>query len=150
LKRRIYGRTKPGTLLKHHIPIKTDSWDVRSPGFVEIDLVAHSGNSGEGEFLYSLNVTDIHSTWVETRAVLGKSQVHVAATLEQIRAALPFPLLGIDSDNGSEFINNHLLRYSRGRGIQFTRGPIGISFPVPRQANRSLALLMSTAPRFVG
>jgi len=122
LKRRIYGRTKPGTLLKHHIPIKTDSWDVRSPGFVEIDLVSHSGNSGEGEFIHSLNVTDIHSTWVETRAVLGKSQIHVAAALEQIRAALPFPLLGIDSDNGSEFINHHLLRYSRGRGILFTRG----------------------------
>ena len=122
LKRRIYGRTKPGTLLKHHIPIKTDSWDVASPGFVEIDLVSHSGNSGEGEFIHSLNVTDIHSTWVETRAVLGKSQIHVAAALEQIRAALPFPLLGIDSDNGSEFINHHLLRYSRGRGIQFTRG----------------------------
>jgi hypothetical protein len=122
LKRRIYGRTKPGTLLKHHIPIKTDSWDVCTPGFVEIDLVAHSGNSGEGEFIYSLNVTDIHSTWVETVAVLGKSQIHVVAVLEQVRAALPFELKGIDTDNGSEFINGHLLRYSRSRGIQFTRG----------------------------
>jgi transposase InsO family protein len=122
LKRRIYGRTKPGTLLKHHIPIKTDSWNVTTPGFVEIDLVSHSGNSGEGEFIYSLNVTDIHSTWVETCAVLGKSQIHVVAALEQIRAALPFELKGIDSDNGSEFINGHLLRYCRSRGIQFTRG----------------------------
>jgi transposase InsO family protein len=122
LKRRIYGRTKPGTLLKHHIPIKTDSWDVSAPGFVEIDLVSHSGNSGEGEFIYSLNVTDIHSTWVETCAVLGKSQLHVVAALEQIRAVLPFELKGIDTDNGSEFINKHLLRYSRSRGIQFTRG----------------------------
>lgn len=122
LKRRIYGRTKPGTLLKHHIPIKTDSWDVTAPGFVEIDLVSHSGNTAEGEFIYSLNVTDIHSTWVETCAVLGKSQIHVVAALEQIRAALPFELKGIDSDNGSEFINGHLLRYCRSRGIQFTRG----------------------------
>jgi transposase InsO family protein len=122
LKRRIYGRTKPGTLLKHHIPIKTDSWDVTTPGFVEVDLVSHSGNSGEGEFAYSLNVTDIHTTWVETHAVLGKSQAHVVDALEHIRAMLPFRLRGIDTDNGSEFINNHLLRYSRSRGIQFTRG----------------------------
>jgi len=122
LRRRIYGRTKPGTLLKHHIPIKTDSWDVCTPGFVEVDLVSHSGNCGEGEFIYSLNVTDIHSTWVETVAVLGKSQMHVVAALEQVRAALPFELKGIDTDNGSEFINGHLLRYSRSRGIQFTRG----------------------------
>jgi transposase InsO family protein len=122
LKRRIYGRTKPGTLLKHHIPIKTDSWDVTTPGFVEIDLVSHSGNSGEGEFIYSLNVTDIHTTWVETRAVLGKSQAHVVDALEHIRATLPFRLLGIDTDNGSEFINHHLLSYSRSHGIQFTRG----------------------------
>jgi len=122
LKRRIYGRTKPGTLLKHHIPIKTDSWDVTTPGFVEIDLVSHSGNCGDGEFIYSLNVTDIHTTWVETRAVLGKSQAHVADALEHIRAKLPFHLRGIDTDNGSEFINNHLLRYSRSHGIQFTRG----------------------------
>jgi transposase InsO family protein len=122
LKRRIYGRTKPGTLLKHHIPIKTDSWDVNTPGFMEIDLVSHSGNSGEGEFIYSLNVTDIHTTWVETRAVLGKSQMHVVNALEHIRAKLPFRLLGIDTDNGSEFINHHLLSYSRSHGVQFTRG----------------------------
>ena len=70
--RRIYGRTKPGYLLKHHIPVKTDSWDVKSPGFTEVDLVSHSGNSGAGEFGYSLNVTDIHTTWTESRAVLGK------------------------------------------------------------------------------
>jgi hypothetical protein len=122
LKRRIYGRTKPGTLLKHHIPIKTDSWDVTTPGFVEVDLVSHSGNSADGEFVYSLNVTDIQTTWVETRAILGKSQAHVVDALDKIRATLPFPLRGIDTDNGSEFINNHLLRYSRSHGIQFTRG----------------------------
>jgi hypothetical protein len=75
LKKRLYGRTKPGTLLKHHIPIKTDSWDVKTPGFTEIDLVSHSGNSAAGEFVQSLNVTDIYSTWVESRAVMGKGQI---------------------------------------------------------------------------
>ena len=122
LRRRLYGRTKPGTLLKHHIPLKTDRWDVQVPGFTEIDLVSHSGNSASGDFCSSLNVTDIHSGWTETRAVLGRSQERVQEALEEIRQALPFPLRGIDSDNGSEFINDHLLRYCRARDIQFTRG----------------------------
>ncbi len=118
----LYGRTKPGTLLKHHIPLRTDRWDVTVPGFTEIDLVAHSGESGDGEFLHSLNLTDIHTTWVETRAVLGRGQAGVAAALEEMRQVLPFALQGIDSDNGSEFINAHLVRYCQGHGIQFTRG----------------------------
>jgi len=122
LKKRLYGRTKPGTLLKHHIPIKTDSWDVKSPGFTEIDLVSHSGNSASGEFLHSLNVTDIHSTWVESRAVMGKSQIGVLNAMEDIERALPFKLLGIDSDNGSEFINYHLKTFCDQNHIQFTRG----------------------------
>ncbi len=121
-KRRLYGRTKPGTLLKHHVPIKTDRWDVKEPGYSEIDLVSHSGNNARGEFLHSLNVTDIHTTWTETRAVMGKAQVRVQETLDEIRGELPFPLLGIDSDNGSEFINAHLVRYCRSQKIQFTRG----------------------------
>ena len=75
LRRRQYGRTKPGTLLKHQIPLRTDRWAVTAPGFTEIDLVAHSGDRADGEFLHSLNVTDIHTTWVETRAVLGKGQL---------------------------------------------------------------------------
>lgn len=122
LQRRLYGRTKPGRLLKHHIPLKTDRWDVDAPGFTEIDLVSHSGDCAEGEFVHSLNVVDIHTAWVETRAVLGKSQVRVQEGLATIRAALPFRLCGIDSDNGSEFINAHLLRYCETAGIQFTRG----------------------------
>ena len=77
LRKRQYGRTKPGTLLKHQIPLKVDRWDVAVPGFTEIDLVAHSGNRADGEFINSLNVTDIHTTWVETRAVFGKGQHHV-------------------------------------------------------------------------
>lgn len=122
IRRRQYGRTKPGTLLKHHIAVKTDRWDVTVPGFTEIDLVAHSGDRADGEFLHSLNVTDIHTTWVETRAVVGKSQVRVQEALEAIRQALPFRLRGIDSDNGSEFINAHLQRYCQAHQLQFTRG----------------------------
>jgi hypothetical protein len=122
LKKRLYGRTKPGTLLKHHIPIKTDSWNVKTPGFTEIDLVSHSGNSASGEFLHSLNVTDIHSTWVESRAVMGKSQIGVLNAMQDIEQALPFKLLGIDSDNGSEFINYHLKTFCDQNQIQLTRG----------------------------
>jgi hypothetical protein len=122
LKRRLYGRTKPGTLLKHHIPIKTDHWDVTTPGFTEIDLVSHSGNSADGDFLQTLNLTDIHTGWSESQAVLGKSQTVVRPALEALRQALPFALRGVDSDNGSEFINDHLFRYCDARAIQFTRG----------------------------
>ena len=122
IRRRQYGRTKPGTLLKHHIPIKTDHWDVTEPGFTEVDLVSHSGECAEGDFVHSLDMTDIHTTWVETRAVLGKSQVRVQEALEQLRHQFPFALRGIDSDNGSEFINAHLHGYCQARGIQFTRG----------------------------
>lgn len=122
LRRRIYGRTKPGRWLKHQIPLQLDKWDIQRPGFVEIDLVAHSGNSANGDFIYSLNVTDIYTGWVETRAVLGKGQRGVVMALDEIRRALPFPLYGIDSDNGSEFINAHLWRYCKRHQIQFTRG----------------------------
>lgn len=122
IQRRQYGRTKPGTLLKHHIPLRTDRWDVDTPGFTEIDLVAHSGECAAGDFGHTLNLTDIQTTWVESAAVLGKSQVRVRAALEQLRAQLPFPLRGIDSDNGSEFINAHLWRFCQEEAIQFTRG----------------------------
>src|SRR5712692_9622101 len=120
--RRMYGRTKPGLLLKHHIPVKTDSWDVDRPGFTEIDLVSHSGNSADGEFGHTLNVTDIHTSWTESRAVLGKGQTAVLAALNQVQSVLPFRLLGVDSDNGSEFINWHLKAWCERRGIQLTRG----------------------------
>jgi hypothetical protein len=120
--RRLYGRTKPGTLLKHHIPIKTDHWDVSAPGFTEIDLVSHSGDCADGEFAHSFNLTDIHTTWTESYAVLGKGETGIVAGLEAIRQTLPFRLCGIDSDNGSEFLNHHLVRYCRTHQIQFTRG----------------------------
>ncbi len=122
IRKRIYGRTKPGTLLKHQIPIRTEHWDVNQPGYLELDLVAHSGNSADGEFIFSLNVTDIFSGWVETQAVLGKSRQAVVAALDAIIQRLPFVVCAIDSDNGSEFINDHLLAYCRDHHIQFTRG----------------------------
>jgi hypothetical protein len=120
--RRLYGRTKPGTLLKHQIPIRTERWDVGEPGWGEIDLVSHSGSCGEGEFAHSLNFTDIHSTWVETRAVLGKGQAGILAALASIRDEAPFLLRGLDSDNGSEFINHHVWAFCERHAIQLTRG----------------------------
>jgi transposase InsO family protein len=121
-RRRIYGRTKPGYLLKHHIPVKTDRWDVTTPGFTEVDLVSHSGNSASGEFAHTLNVTDIHSTWTESRAVLGRGEEAVQRALNEIAGVLPFALLGVDSDNGSEFINWHLKSWCERKQIQLTRG----------------------------
>jgi transposase InsO family protein len=121
-RRRIYGRTKPGYLLKHHIPVKTDRWDVQSPGFTEVDLVSHSGNSASGEFAHTLNVTDIHTTWTESVAVLGRGEQAVQRALNEIAEELPFRLLGVDSDNGSEFINWHLKRWCERKEIQLTRG----------------------------
>lgn len=121
-KRRLYGRTKPGYLLKHQIPVKTDRWDVQNPGFTEIDLVSHSGNSASGEFAHTLNVTDIHTTWTESQAVLGRGEEAVQRALNEIAGVLPFRLLGVDSDNGSEFINWHLKRWCEQKDIQLTRG----------------------------
>ncbi len=121
LKRRLYGRTKPGTLLKHQIPIRTEHWDVTAPGFVEIDLVSHSGNAAAGEFIYSLNLTDIFTGWTETRTVMGKGEQGIVAALDEMRLALPFALQAIDSDNGGEFLNAHLVRYCRRHHLAFTR-----------------------------
>lgn len=121
-RRKLYGRTKPGTLLKHHIPVRTERWDVEGPGWGEIDLVSHSGTRADGEFAHSINFTDIHSTWVETRAILTKAQTGVIEGIDSMRRQMPFVLRGLDSDNGSEFINNHLLRYCESHKIEFTRG----------------------------
>ena len=114
--------TKPGTLLKSQIQIRTGTeWNDAVPGFIEIDLVAHCGDSARGEYCNTLDATDIATGWTETRAVKNKAQVHVFAALQDIVAHLPFALLGIDSDNGSEFINNELLRYCTQHDVTFTR-----------------------------
>jgi len=124
LKRRLYGTTRPGSLLKHQIPIKTDHWDVHQPGYLEIDLVSHSGAAASGEFLHTLDGVDIQTCWVERQAVLGKGRHGIVAAVQTMEQQLPFPLRGIDSDNGSEFINDHLYAFCQrpaGQAIQFTR-----------------------------
>ena len=114
--------TKPGTLLKHQVPIRTFSeWDESKPGFIEIDLVSHGGGDEGGDFCQTLSATDVCSAWTEAEAVQNKAQVWVFEGLQGIRGRLPFDLLGIDSDNGSEFINDHLVRYCQKEGITFTR-----------------------------
>ncbi len=114
--------TKPGTLLKHQIPIQTFTpWEDEKPGFMEIDLVAHCGGSLEGQFLYTLTATDIATGWTECVAIPNKTQIAVSEAIKHFRQQLPFPLLGLDSDNGSEFINATLLRYCREKQITFTR-----------------------------
>jgi hypothetical protein len=123
-KHQIKGRsnTKPGTLLKNQIPIRTFSdWNEQRPGFVEIDLVGHDGGDGHGEFAQTLDVTDVCTTWTETEAVKNKAQVWVFNALKDIRQRMPFPLLGIDSDGGGEFINDQLFRYCQQEKITFTR-----------------------------
>jgi len=121
LRRRLYGRTKPGTLLRHRIPIKCEHRDVKTPGHPELDTVSHSGENAGGTFAFSFNLTDIGSAWVETRSVLGKGAAGILKAFEEISEALPFPVRAIDSDNGSEFINDHMVRYCEGREISFTR-----------------------------
>lgn len=114
--------TKPGTLLKKQIPIRTFAeWNEQQPGFVEIDLVAHDGGIGAGDFCQTLDLTDIATTWTETMAVRNKAQAWVFAALKEMRQKLPFPLLGIDSDNGSEFINTYLVSYCQQQKLSFTR-----------------------------
>lgn len=125
VKRRLYGTTRPGSLLKQMIPIKTDHWDVTLPGHLEIDLVSHSGASAAGEFIYTLDCVDIATGWVERQAVMGKGELGIVAALSEIEQRLPFALRGIDSDNGSEFINNRLFNFCQKRpknhSVQFTR-----------------------------
>ncbi len=115
--------TKPGTLLRHHIPVKTNQWDESRPGFVEADTVAHCGTSMAGSFAFSLDCVDIATGWTEQRAVWGKGETDVLLKVRDIEASLPFPLLGFDSDNGSEFLNYHLFRHfaERKAPVQFTR-----------------------------
>jgi hypothetical protein len=120
--------TKPGTLLKHQIPVRTwADWNEDRPGFCEMDLVDHSG--GEqirgADHAWTLCFTDVKTAWTENMAVRNKAQVHVFAAIRRVRRRLPFPLLGIDSDNGSEFINDQLYRYCLDEEITFTRGRAG-------------------------
>lgn len=113
--------TKPGSLLKKHIPIKTDQWDEFRPGFVEADTVAHCGCSLSGSFVYTVNLTDIATGWTEARAAWGKGKTGVFDALKSIESSLPFRIIGFDSDNGGEFLNAFLFAYLTKRKIKFTR-----------------------------
>jgi Integrase core domain len=122
------SHTKPGSLLKSQIPIRTwADWDDHQPGFVEIDLVGHDGGSLLGEHCFTLTVTDIATGWTLNQTVRNKAQKWVFAALELLLTRFPFPILGIDSDNGSEFINHHLLTWCAQHKITFTRSRPGNS-----------------------
>lgn len=121
-KRKGLATTKPGSLLKKAIPVRTFAdWDDARPGFMEIDLVAHCGGSVAGQYLNTLTAVDIATCWVECLPILHRSQEMVSAAIRQLQQRLPFPLLGLDSDNGSEFINETLYRYCLAEEITFTR-----------------------------
>ncbi len=118
--------TKPGTLLKTQIPIRTFAdWTEDRVGFCEIDLCGHDGGLAKGDFAWTLNFAEVKVQWTEQVAVFNKAQKHVFAGIKTIRGRLPFPLLGYDSDSGSEFINHQLYRYSIQEKITFTRGRSG-------------------------
>jgi hypothetical protein len=120
--RRSLSTTKPGTLLKNAIAVRTFSdWYENKPGFLEVDLVAHCGESSEGFYLTTLSSVDVATGWCEPMAVWGKGQDRVGGAVYDVRKRLPMPLLGLDSDNGSEFINQSLYDYCRRNGITFTR-----------------------------
>lgn len=115
--------TKPGSLLKKHIPIKTNQWDESRPGFVEADTVAHCGVSLAGHYIHTVQAVDIATGWTECRAAWGKGERGVFDALKNIETALPFKILGFDSDNGNEFLNRNLLKYflNKKPPISFTR-----------------------------
>ena len=117
-----WGATKPGTLLRQQIPVRTYApWEEERAGSLEIDLVAHCGATTAGHYLNTLVATDVATGWTECQAIRGEGRAAVVEALEQIRDRLPFPLLGLDSDNGSEFLNDHLLRWCRRQPLTFAR-----------------------------
>jgi hypothetical protein len=115
--------TKPGTLLRKQIPIKTHQWDETRPGFLEADTIAHCGETLLGQFVYTIDTVDIATGWTEQRAVWGKGETDILKQIQEIEDSLPFPLLGFDCDNGGEFLNWHLMKHfhQRDKTVQFTR-----------------------------
>ena len=121
-RRRGFSTTKPGTLLKNAIPVRTFSqWDEKQPGFLEVDLVAHCDDNAGGFYLTTLSAVDVATGWYEPMAVWGKGQERVGGAVHHIKERLPMPMRGLDSDNGSEFINRSLYDYCHRWGITFTR-----------------------------
>lgn len=133
-----YGRTKPGTLLKHHIPIQAGRWDVTTPGFGEIDLVAHCGPRLDGEHCWALNFTALATTWVETQAVLGRHQRGVHQAIDDIAQALPFALRGLDSDVNDLYRHEWRLMVAMEEeaALGIAGRPVGPHFWVRRRARQ--------------
>ena len=115
--------TRPGSLLRTQIPIRTDNWDIRQPGYLEADTVAHCGRSLSGDFIWSVTYTDLYSGWTATRAIWNRGQKDVLERTREVEQTLPFEILGFDSDNGGEFLNWHLVDYflKRDKPVAFTR-----------------------------
>lgn len=110
-----------GTLLKSSIPIRITNWDTSQLGFTELDTVAHNGGDPSGEFVFTLDLTEIFSGWTEQQAVMGKGEYGILEALKNIRQSLPFELLGIDGDNGGEIVNYHMLKYCTKENLIYTR-----------------------------
>jgi hypothetical protein len=120
--KRSFSTTRPGSLLKSAIPIRTfTDWEENRPGYLEVDTVAHCGDNVEGFYLNTLMAVDVASGWAEGSGVWGKSQERVGSAIHGIRQRFPFPILGLDTDNGGEFINQHLSNYCRREHLTFTR-----------------------------
>ena len=119
------GTTKPGTLLKSQIPVRKGLWDESEPGYLESDTVAHCGGDLSGSFIHSYNFVDIATSWSEQTVAMGMGEKATVESLEKIRRRIPFKVIGIDSDNGGEYINHHLWRYCKKNQIEFTRSRAG-------------------------
>ncbi len=120
--KRSFSTTRPGSLLKSAIPIRTfTDWEENRPGYLEVDTVAHCGDNVEGFYLNTLMAVDVASGWAEGSGVWGKSQQRVGSAIHGIRQRFPFPILGLDTDNGGEFINQHLSNYCQRENLTFTR-----------------------------
>jgi len=119
------GGPKPGSILKQKIPIRLTEWDTSKVGYVEMDLVVHCGSSSLGEYINTLSTTEVSSGWWEGEAIMGKSQEYTFQALKRIRERVPFECKGLDSDNGSEFINDILYKYCRREKLEFTRSRPG-------------------------
>ncbi len=120
-KKRGISTTKPGSLLKKQIPIKLTEWDTRKVGYQEVDLVSHCGGNASGQFAHTISLTEISSGWWEGEAIMSKGQQSTLAGIKKMRLRTPYNWLGIDSDNGGEFINHHLLKYCKDEIIEFSR-----------------------------
>ena len=122
VRRKVRSLTKPGTTLRNRIAVRTiRDWDDARPGFVEVDTVAYCGATTEGFHLWTVTAVDVATGWVEMDVVWGKTQERVGAAIRRVHRRLPVPMLGLDSDNGTEFINHGLYRYCEEQGITFTR-----------------------------